>query len=234
MPRHKPFFTGMLHGIPIALGYLSVSFGFGILAVKAGLRIIEAVAISASNLTSAGQAAGVAVIAAGGTFAEILLTELVINLRYSLMAISLTQKMDGSFGTANRLTVAFGITDEIYAMAMSQPGKLSAAYMKGLILTPLLGWTAGTLLGGLAGEALPAAVTGALGILLYGMFIAVIIPPCKKEKKLFWVICMAAAVSSLLYYFAPFISAGFAVIISALSASAAAALLFPRKEGEEQ
>lgn len=222
---------GMLHGVPIALGYLSVSFGFGILAVQAGLTLLQAVGISATNLTSAGQAAGVAIIAAGGSLAEMIFTQLIINLRYSLMALSLTQKLDGTFTTGRRMMIAFGITDEIYAVAAAQPGRLTTAYMEGLILTPMLGWIAGTLLGAAAGQVLPASVTDALGILLYGMFIAIILPPCKKNGRLIWVILMAAAISTLLTLFAPMISGGFVIIISAVVSACAAALLFP--VGEE-
>lgn len=127
----SPFVRGMAHGVPIMLGYLSVSFGFGILAVRLGLPVLGAVAISATNLTSAGQAAGVEIIAAGGTLLEMALTQLVINLRYALMGFSLSQKLDETFTTPHRLLVSFGITDEIYAVAISQPERLTATYMLG-------------------------------------------------------------------------------------------------------
>lgn len=224
------FAKGMYHGIPIALGYLSVSFGFGIMAIKAGITALEAVGISLTNLTSAGQVAGVTVIAAGGTFLEMALTQFIINMRYMLMAVSLTQKLDNSFNTVQRMIVSFGITDEIYAVAISQPEKLSAKYMKGLMLTPIIGWTSGTFLGAVAGQALPVEVSNALGIMLYGMFIAVIIPPCKKNMRLIPVILMAVAISTLITFAAPFISSGFAVIISALVSSIVAAIIFPVKE----
>lgn len=224
------FAKGMYHGIPIALGYLSVSFGFGIMAIKAGITALEAVGISLTNLTSAGQVAGVTVIAAGGTFLEMALTQFIINMRYMLMAVSLTQKLDNSFNTVQRMIVSFGITDEIYAVAISQPEKLSAKYMKGLMLTPIIGWTSGTFLGAVAGQALPVEVSNALGIMLYGMFIAVIIPPCKKNLRLIPVILMAVAISTLITFAAPFISSGFAVIISALVSSIVAAIIFPVKE----
>ena len=210
------YIKGMYHGLPICLGYLSVSFGFGLLAAKSGLGIAEAALISLTNMTSAGQAAGVGIIAASGSIIEMILTQLVINIRYSLMAISLTQKLDDSFTTSQRMLVSFGITDEIYAVAASYPSKLDTSYMKGLILTPLIGWVSGTVLGAAAGEILPRLVTDSLGILLYGMFIAIIIPPCKKCHPIILSILTAAAVSTLLFYFAPFISTGFAVIISAV------------------
>lgn len=223
------FTKGMLHGVPIALGYLSVSFGFGILATGHGLPVWAAVGISVTNLTSAGQAAGVEIIAAGGTLLEMLLTQLVINLRYALMGFSLSQKLDDSFTTPRRLLVSFGITDEIYAVAVSQPYKLTSTYMMGLILTPMLGWTTGTLLGAVAGQLLPASITGAMGIVLYGMFLAIIVPPSRKSGRVLFVVLLAAAMSCLFYYVLPCISGGFAVIVSALVASLVGALLFPVK-----
>ena len=227
------YLNGMYHGLPIGIGYLSVSFGFGILAVKSGLNIWEAALISLTNMTSAGQAAGVGIIAASGSIIEMILTQLVINIRYSLMAISLTQKLNDSFTTPQRMLVSFGITDEVFAVASSYPAKLDKTYMKGLILTPLIGWVGGTLLGASAGELLPSAVTDSLGILLYGMFIAIIIPPCKKERSLVAVIAISSAVSIVFKYALPFISNGFAVIISGVSAAVTASLLFPIKEEDE-
>ena len=228
------FFKGLYHGIPIALGYLSVSFGFGIMAVKAGLSILAAVGISVTNLTSAGQAAGVAIIAAGGSYIEMALTQLVINIRYSLMGLSLSQRLDKSFTTPHRLLASFGITDEIFAVASAQPGRVTPWYMYGLILISFLGWSGGTLLGAAAGQFLPAAITDAMGIVLYGMFLAIIIPPARKEKSVLTAVIIAALFSILFSYLLTAVSPGFAVIISAIAASAVAALLFPVEEEEEQ
>ncbi len=227
------YLKGMYHGLPIGLGYLSVSFGFGIMAINSGLSVLEAVGISLTNLTSAGQAAGVAIITACGTIIEMIFTQLIINLRYSLMAVSLTQKLDSSFSTSQRMLVAFGITDEIYAVAISQKGLLNATYMKGLMLTPIIGWVSGTFLGAVAGQLLPEVVSSAMGIMLYGMFIAIIIPPAKKNKRIIPIILIAAAISTLIAYFAPIISSGFAVIISAIVAAVIGALFFPIKEDEQ-
>lgn len=228
------FFKGLYHGIPIALGYLSVSFGFGIMAVKAGLSILAAVGISVTNLTSAGQAAGVAIIAAGGSYIEMALTQLVINIRYSLMGLSLSQKLDKSFTTPHRLLASFGITDEIFAVASAQPGRVTPWYMYGLILISFLGWSGGTLLGAAAGQFLPAAITDAMGIVLYGMFLAIIIPPARKEKSVLTAVVIAALFSILFNYLLTAVSPGFAVIISAIAASVVAALLFPIDEEEEE
>lgn len=226
----RPFVQGMLDGVPIALGYLSVSFGFGILAVRLGLPVLAAVGISFTNLTSAGQAAGVEIIAAAGTLLEMALTQFVINLRYALMGFSLSQKLDATFTTPRRLLVSFGITDEIYAVAISQPGLLTATYMMGLIVTPVLGWSLGTFLGAAAGELLPTAVSNAMGLVLYGMFIAIIIPPARKDRRVLFVVALAAACSVVFRYLLPMVSGGFAVILSALAASLAGAWLFPIEE----
>lgn len=229
------FRRGLIHGIPIALGYFSVSFGFGIMAVRAGLTVIEAVCISMTNLTSAGQAAGVGVIAACGTYIEMALIQLVINIRYSLMGLSLSQKLDSSFNTPHRLAVSFGITDEIFAVASAQPSKLTPRYMYGLILIAFIGWSGGTLLGAVAGNILPAPITDAMGIVLYGMFLAIIIPAAKKSRSVLFVIIIAAATSTILYYALPSLSGGFQVIISAVVAAAAAAVIFPvSEEGREK
>lgn len=226
------FLIGLKHGIPIALGYLSVSFGFGIMAVRAGLSPLAAVMISVTNLTSAGQAAGVSVIAAGGSLLEMAATQFVINIRYSLMGFSLSQKLNYKFNTFHRMAAAFGITDEIFAVASARPYELSPSYMYGLILAGFSGWSLGTLFGALAGQVLPQILTDAMGLVLYGMFLAIIIPPAKKKKSVLAVILIAAGFSTLFRYLLTFISGGFAIIISGAAAAALCALLFPVKDGE--
>ncbi len=231
---NSQFRKGLLHGIPIALGYLSVSFGFGIMAVQKGLSVFSAVMISVTNLTSAGQAAGVEIIAAAGPILEMILTQLIINIRYSLMGISLSQKLDKSFTTPHRLAASFGITDEIFAVSSAQIHPVTPAYMYGLILISFLGWGMGTFLGAAAGEILPPMITEAMGIVLYGMFIAIIIPPSRKEKSILLVVGIAAVISILFKYIFTGVSVGFAVIISACIAAAVGALLFPVKEADDQ
>lgn len=223
----KPFIKGLSHGIPICLGYFSVSFGFGILAVKSGLQAIDAILISLTNLTSAGQAAGVGIIAAAGTLLEMAITQFVINLRYSLMGLTLSQKLSDKFTTIHRLIASFGITDEIFAVAVSQKEKLVPSYMYGLIMISATGWVGGTAAGAIAGLALPASLTAAMGILLYGMFIAIIVPAARKCKKDLIVILLAAAFSAIFKYLLPGVSFGFAIIISAILAAVIGALLFP-------
>ena len=229
----KQFVKGMVNGVPIMLGYLGVSFGFGILAIQKNLSVLEAVGISVTNLTSAGQVAGVGVIAVGGSALEMILCQLVINLRYSLMSLSLSQKLDGSFTLIHRLIAAYGITDEIFAVASSRPEPLTPAYMYGLILTPFIGWSGGTLLGAAAGNILPAQVTAALSLMLYGMFIAIIITPAKKSLKALFVIVLSAGLSVALHFLVPALNEGFAVIISAVVSSVITALIFPIEEKGE-
>lgn len=222
----------MYHGIPIALGYLSVSFGFGIKAVQSGLSVLAASLISATNLTSAGQAAGVDIIAACGGIIEMILVQLTINIRYSLMALSLSQKLDVSFTAPHRFAAAYGITDEIFAVCSAQKERLKPSYMYGMIFVAFLGWVTGTALGAAAGELLPASLSSAMGIVLYGMFIAIIVPPARKERSVLVVVASAAGISCLFRYVFTAVSGGFAVIISAVTASVLGALLFPVKDEE--
>lgn len=230
------FLKGAKDGLPICFGYLSVSFGFGILAVSLGLSVLSAVGISLTNLTSAGQVAGVGIIAAGGSLFEMALTQLIINIRYSLMGISLSQKLDEKFSTFHRLLASFGITDEIFAVAVAQKS-VSPFYMYGLISVSALGWVTGTFLGAFAGNVLPSSVSGALGIVLYGMFLAIILPPAKKNRPVLIAVLIAAALSIVFKYVLTFVSEGFAIIICAVVAAGFCAFFFPvhdeEKEAEE-
>ncbi|MBE7048412.1 MAG: AzlC family ABC transporter permease [Ruminococcaceae bacterium] len=224
------FIKGIKDGIPIGLGYLSVAIGVGITAASGGLTALTAILMSMTNLTSAGEAAGIAVIAAGGTLLEMALVQLVINLRYSLMAISLSQKLDRSFTTSRRLFLGGFITDEIYAMAVNQD-KVTTRYMYGLILVPYIGWAVGTAIGASAGTMLPADVTAALGMAIYGMFIAVFVPIMKKSSIATLAIVLAAVISTILRVVPvfSFISYGFSVILSSVSAATVAAWVAWRK-----
>lgn len=230
------FKNGIIDGIPIGLGYLSVSFGFGIMAFNIGLSILQALSISVTNVTSAGQVAGLTIISAGGTLLEMALTQLVINMRYALMGISLTQKLDGSFNTFHRLITSFCITDEVFAVASTKGKKITPKYMYGLILIPFIGWSAGTFLGAAAGNMLPALICNALGIAIYGMFIAIIIPPACENRAVLIAVVTAVALSCIIYYvpFFNFISSGFSIIICAVIASAFCAYLKPIEEAEDE
>ena len=229
----QDFLKGVRDGIPICLGYLSVSFGFGILATGLGISLLAAVGISLTNLTSAGQVAGVGIIAAGGSLIEMALTQFIINIRYSLMGISLSQKLDENFSTFHRLVASFGITDEIFAVAVSQK-TVSPYYMYGLTIISAFGGVSGTFLGGAAGNLLPESVSSALGIVLYGMFLAIIIPPSKKSKGVLITVLVAAALSIIFKYVLTSVSGGFAIIICAVLSAAICAVLFPVKEENEE
>lgn len=229
------FKKGFTDGIPIGLGYLSVSFSFGILAVKSGLNIWQATLVSMLNLTSAGQFAGLTIMTSAGAMIEMILSQLVINLRYSLMSISMSQHIDESMTFPRKLFYGAFHTDEIFAVGMGRPGKLGKKYFRGVIIAPYFGWALGTFLGALCGEILPGIITSALGVALYGMFIAIFIPPMKHSYKISIVVAISI-IMSVCFAYVPFfkeISSGFAIIICAVVASAIGALLFPVEEKKE-
>ena len=229
------FTKGIKDGIPIALGYFSVSIAFGLMAVEAGCTWVEAMLISLTNLTSAGQFAGVTVLAHMGTYIEMALTQLVINSRYALMGISLSQKVNARFKGLWRVILGFAITDEIFAVAIGQEGEISRRYFAGLAIIPIIGWTSGTIVGAVLGNIMPEIITSALGVALYGMFIAVVVPKARENIHVLAVVIIAVAISVALRYIPVFsgISAGFAIIICAVIASAADAVFFPVKEDEQ-
>ena len=229
------FTKGIKDGIPIALGYFSVSIAFGLMAVEAGCSWVEAMLISLTNLTSAGQFAGVTVLAHMGTYIEMALTQLVINSRYALMGISLSQKVNARFKGLWRVILGFDITDEIFAVAIGQEGEISRRYFAGLAIIPIIGWTSGTIVGAVLGNIMPEIITSALGVALYGMFIAVVVPKARENIHVLAVVIIAVAISVALRYIPVFsgISAGFAIIICAVIASAAGAVFFPVKEDEQ-
>lgn len=223
---------GCKNGIPIGLGYLAVSFSFGILALRSGLTVGQSVLISALNLTSAGQFASLSVIAASGSYIELALSQLIINLRYCLMSASLSQKVDRGAPFFHRFFMAFGVTDEIFALSVSTHGPLSPYYTYGQMSVAIPGWTLGTLFGAVAGNVLPPRVLSALGVALYAMFCAIIIPPARKSKVLA-VIILCAMGASVAFTFAPLlrdISSGTRVIILTVAIAALAAWLRPVKE----
>jgi predicted branched-subunit amino acid permease len=232
----QEFRNGIKDGIAIALGYFSVSFSFGILAVGGGLSIFQAALTSLTNVTSAGQFAGLQIMIASGTILEMIATEFIINLRYALMSLSLSQKLSSEVTFWQRLVIAFANTDEIFAVAMNHGKDLTFPYMLGLQILPILGWTAGTAAGAAAGSILPASVNSALSVALYGMFIAVVVPAAKKARPVLAVVLIAVAMSCIIYY-VPFfqnISAGVSIILCTVAASAVGAVLFPVGEEGEQ
>ncbi len=232
----KQFTYGLKRGFPIFLGYLPVSFTFGFMAVSGGLPVWVALVISMTNLTSAGQFAGTNLIFASAGYFEVALTTLVINLRYSLMSLSLSQKVDRKVPVWKRMIVAFGITDETFVMASMEKGKLSASYMLGLMTLPFIGWSLGTFLGGTISTLLPISLQNAMGIGLYAMFIALIIPAAREKKEVCMVVIFAVVFTCILKYMPILrnISSGFRVIIATVLAAGIGAYLFPEREEDSE
>lgn len=226
------FLSGAGDSVPIALGYFAVSFSFGVLARKGGLLPAVAGLISLSNVTSAGQFAGLEIILAGGSILVLILTQLIINLRYALMSLSLSQKLPEEFGIGKRLVVAFANTDEIFAVAMARKKKLTFKYMLGLEIFPVLFWTLGTVAGAVASDLLPKMVQVALSLALYGMFVAIVVPVAKSNRAVLIAVLIAIVISSALYYIPVFkgLPSGMPIVITTVIASLVAAVLFPVKE----
>ena len=231
----KKYCDGVRRGVPVGVGYFSVSFGFGAMAVSQGLRAWDATLISMSNLTSAGQFAGLTLIVAASTLWELILTQIIINSRYALMSLALSQRMGSRIGILPRLLIAFFNTDEIFALAMAHKEPLTVSFLLGLGLTPIIGWTTGTLCGALAGSVLPLNIRTALGVMLYGMFVAIVVPPAKENKNVFAAV-VAALVLSCLFRWLPLlsnVSAGIAIVVCTVAAAAVCAWLFPVGEEED-
>ena len=226
--------TGVNRGLPVGVGYFSVSFGFGAMAAAQGIKALDATLISMTNLTSAGQFAGLTLILACATLWELILTQLVINSRYALMSLALSQKMGTRIGILPRLFIAFFNTDEIFALAMAEKNSLTVPFMLGLGTTPILGWTAGTLCGALAGSVLPASIRVALGVMLYGMFIAIVVPPARQEKPVLITVILALVLSCLFTWVPGLkeVSAGISIVICTVAAATICAWLHPIEEEE--
>ena len=234
--RRKEFIDGIRAGIPVCIGYFSVSFGFGAMAIAQGLQLWHTILISATNLTSAGQFAGLTVIAAGGTLLEMFLTQLVINSRYALMSLALGPRFGPQVGAGKRLAAAFFNTDEVFALGMARQGKLRVSFFLGAGIIAAAGWFGGTAMGALAGSVLPQSIRVALGVMLYGMFIAIVVPQARQERPVLLSVA-AALVCSCLFTWVPGLkelSAGLAIVISTVIAAAVCALVCPVEEEAEQ
>ena len=236
--KKQEFTQGIKDGIPICLGYFSVSMAFGMTAVMNGLPVWSAVLMSLTNVTSAGQFAGANILIALGGMAELIFTTFIINIRYFLMSLSVSQKVATDMSIWQSLAVSFGITDEVFAVSMQRRGELTAVYMAGLILTPVIGWTMGTLTGAVATSFMPPILSNAMGIALYGMFIAIIIPPARDDRSVL-VTVVLAVLASVAFTYLPglkLLSGGWSIIIITILVSAIAATLFPidTKEKEDE
>lgn len=230
--KQLTFAAGLRDGLPILLGYLSVSFAFGMSTVAKGFPLWLPTLISATNFTGTGQFVGVDLIYARAALAELAFTLLIINLRYLLMSLSLSQRLAPDVGFFKRLAIAFGNTDEIFAVAMQQEGALNFKYMLGLILSSYSGWVGGTILGSYASNVLPAALCSALGIAVYSMFIAIIVPPARKHNAVMRIVAIAVVLSCIFFWVPPFnaLSSGWSIIICGVISSAYGAYFFPLRE----
>ena len=232
----KKLKEGIIAGIPIALGYLAVSFSLGIAAKNAQLTPFQSFLASFFCMASAGEHAGFSVIAAGGTFLEIALITLIANARYLLMSCAMSQKMKPGSSLAHRMLVAFGITDEIFGISIAQPGYLNPWYAYGALLVAVPGWSIGTALGTIAGNLLPLRLVSAFSVALYGMFLATIIPPAKKDRviAILILVCFVASFGATYLPFISDLSEGTRTILLTVILSAGAAIFFPRKISDEE
>lgn len=230
--RKNWFFRGMKAGIPIGMGYFAVSFTLGIAARRAGMNAFQSGFMSATMLASAGQFAGISAIASGAGYSEMIVTEVVVNLRYLLMSSALSQKVRRDRPFFHRFLMAYGVTDEIFAVSMGVEGKLEPCYMYGAISTAAPGWVLGTVLGVLLGMILPSRVMSAMSVALYGMFLAIVVPPSRKDRTIAMVVLVSMLISGAFSILSGLsrISSGFQIILLTILVAGAAAWLFPVKE----
>lgn len=235
METRLTFRQGLADALPIFFGYLSVSVAFGILAAIRDVPVWLAAAVSMTAFTGTGQFVWLDLIAALTAIAQSTFALAVINARYLLMSLSLSQRLPAEMTLWQRLIVGFGNTDEVFAVAMTRTEPLNFKYLLGLILCSYSGWVSGTVIGGLASGVIPDPVLSALGIALYAMFIALIVPPAKKSKPILAVVTSAAGLNCALRFIPAFgfIDDGWRIIISGIAAAAIAAAVFPVREGTE-
>ena len=231
----KLFLKGLRSGIPIGLGYLSVSFSFGIMALSMGFTWWQAVIISMTTVTSAGQLAALDIMISPGQYAAMLISQLTVNVRYSFMSISLSQKVSDKFRGIKRWLLGFFMTDEIFAVAAAED-EVDPKFFAGLSVIPYIGWTLGTLVGALVGNVLPAIALSALCLAIYGMFLAIVAPVARRSRAVLFVVAVAGALHCAFYFIPGLnqISSGISISICAIVAAVLGALLFPVKEQNEE
>ena len=229
------YFKGLRDGIPIALGYFAVAFTLGIAAKKAGLGAFQAFLASGLTNASAGGYAAFTLIGSGAAYIELAITELIVNARYLLMSCALSQKIAPETPLFHRMLMAFDVTDEIFGISVSVTGTLNPFYNYGAMSVAIPGWAFGTLFGVIMGNVLPARLVSALSVGLYGMFLAIIIPPARKNKIIaaLVIISMAASLAFSKISLLANVSDGMKIIILTVVLSLLAAVLFPVKDEEE-
>ncbi len=230
----KNYLRGLKAGIPIGLGYLSVSFTFGIAAISYGLNWWQAILVSMTTVTSAGQFAGIGMMAHPGLYWQMLISQITINIRYSFMSISIGQKADKKFKGIYRWLLGFFMTDEIFAVA-SQEESVKRSFFLGLSTIPYIGWSAGTAIGALLGNILPEKIMSALALAIYGMFIAIVVPEMKKGKSVILAVALAFGFSAMFYYIPVLqkVSSGLSISICAIVAALICAVLFPVSDEDD-
>lgn len=227
----QQWLSGFQKGIPVGLGYLAVSFSFGLLA-RNQLTLLQAGLMSGTNYASAGQFAGLDLIAVGASYLEMILTQGIINLRYSLMACSISLKLEENTTIFQKLIIAFGLTDEVFGISVSEPGKLNRFFVYGIMSIAMPCWVLGTVLGVGLGNILPSSLMSAMNLALYSMFIAIILPPAKKDKVLF-VLIISSMILSFMFDHMPFthlLPHGVKIVALTLIIALGAAVLFPIRE----
>lgn len=235
MGRKNIFLKGMRDGIPIGLGYFAVSFSLGIAARSAGMNAIQGFFLSLLNNASAGEYAGIASIKAGAPYIELALLMLITNSRYLLMSCSLSQKLDPKLSTGHRMLIGFDITDELFGIGIAYPTPLSPVYMYGAYSIALPMWALGTSAGIIAGNILPGVIVNALSAAIFGMFIAIIIPPAKKDKAILAIVIISFIISSL-FTIIPLINTlteSLRIILLTLLIAVSAAIVKPISDEEE-
>ena len=221
---------GFFAGVPIMIGYFFVAIGVGVYAGKNGMTPFQATLMSAANLTSAGEISAISVFGDGGDYLQLVVAQIVINIRYALMAISLSQKrFSMDFNRRCRFLAAYGITDEIFAVLANEKGLITPKSVVLLILGPIVGWTAGTFVGAFAGEVVSSDVSAAMSILIHAMLISIIVPEARRSKPALFCVLLAALISTTLHFCANGIRPGYAVVISSVLSAALAAWIFPVK-----
>lgn len=226
----------MRDGVPIGLGYFAVAFSLGIAACNAGLNPFQAFLASALCNASAGEYAGFTLIAARAAYAELAIVTLIANTRYLLMSCAMSQRMRPGTKLRHRLLMGFYITDELFGIAIARQGYLNPFYTYGAVVVAAPAWAVGTALGAIAGDVLPLRLVSALSVALYGMFLAIIIPPARENKVIAGLIVLCF-VSGWAFSWMPVISdisEGTRIIILTVVISAMAAIIFPRENEEDK
>ena len=226
----KKFLQGLRDGVPIGLGYLAVSFGIGISCHTAGISAPQSFLMSLLNNASAGEYGGITVIAENSGIWMMILMTLIINARYLLMSCALSQRLAPDTPLVHRLLVGFDVTDELFGIAIAQPGYLNVWYFFGAMCVAIPGWSIGTLIGALAGSLLPQWAVNGFSVMLYGMFLAIIVPEGKENHIVLGCIMASFACSLLAAKLLPMLSEGMRILLLTIVLSAAAAILFPRRE----